>query len=109
MTDSTPFVLEDVKGFLALINSMPPPEVLEPETQRAGYLALKAMTEADPRPLAVIRDLTCPGPAGEIPIRFYDARESRDPSPVVIHYHGGGFVCSDSSGVFPSFFTAPGG
>ncbi len=95
MTDSTPFVLEDVKGFLALINSMPPPEVLEPETQRAGYLALKAMTEADPRPLAVIRDLTCPDPAGEIPIRFYDARESRDPSPVVVHYHGGGFVIGD--------------
>lgn len=92
---SETYVREDVKGFLALVNSVPAPEALVVEEQRAGYLALKAMTEADPRPLAVIRDLTCPDPAGDIPIRLYDARESRDPSPIVIHYHGGGFVIGD--------------
>jgi acetyl esterase len=89
------YVREEVKGFLALINSQPVPEERIVEVQRAGYVALKAMTEADPRPLAVIRDLTCPGPGGEIPLRLYDPRESRDPSPVVIHYHGGGFVIGD--------------
>jgi acetyl esterase len=56
---------------------------------------MKAMTEADPRPMAVIKDLTCPGPAGDIPVRFYDVRESRDPSPVVLFFHGGGFVIGD--------------
>lgn len=92
---SETYVRDDVKGFLALVNSLPAPEELIVDVQRQGYLALKAMTEADPRQLAVIRDLTCPGPAGDIPIRFYDARESRDPSPVVVHYHGGGFVIGD--------------
>ncbi len=95
MSDDKVFVREDVKGFLALINSAPPPEAVVTEEQRAGYVALKAMTEADPRPLAVIRDLTCPGPAGEIPLRFYDLREAREPSPVILFFHGGGFVIGD--------------
>jgi acetyl esterase len=92
---SETYVREDVKGLLALINSQPAPEALVVEEQRAGYLALKAMTEADPRALAVIRDLTCPGPGGKIPLRLYDSRASRDPSPVVLHFHGGGFVIGD--------------
>ncbi len=94
MTDQ-PFIREDVQGFLALVNSLPPPEALVPDEQRAGYLGLKAMTEADPKPMAVIKDLTCPGPAGNIPVRFYDVRESRDPSPVILFFHGGGFVIGD--------------
>ena len=95
MTENTPLIREDVQGFLALVNSLPAPERLDPVEQRAGYLGLKAMTEADPRPMAVIKDLTCPGPAGDIPVRFYDVRESRDPSPVVLFFHGGGFVIGD--------------
>jgi acetyl esterase len=95
MSDSTTLIREDVAGFLALVNSLPPPEALIAEEQRVGYLAMKAMTEADPRPMAVIKDLTCPGPAGDIPIRFYDVRENRDPSPVVLFFHGGGFVIGD--------------
>lgn len=95
MSDSKTLIREDVAGFLALVNSLPPPEALIAEEQRAGYLAMKAMTEADPRPMAVIKDLTCPGPAGDIPVRFYDVRESRDASPVVLFFHGGGFVIGD--------------
>jgi acetyl esterase len=48
------------------------------------------------RALPIIRDLACPGPAGEIPLRLYDARESRDgATPVIVFYHGGGFVIGD--------------
>ncbi len=89
------FVRDDVTGFLALVNSLPAPEAMIPAEQREGYRALKAMTEADPRSLAVIKDLTCPGPAGNIPVRFYDVRENRDPSPVIVFFHGGGFVIGD--------------
>ncbi|MDL2352037.1 MAG: alpha/beta hydrolase [Pseudomonadota bacterium] len=95
MADDSIYVRPDVAGFLALVNSVPQPEALIPEEQRAGYLAMKAMTEADPRPLAVIKDLNCPGPAGPIAVRFYDVREAREPSPVILFFHGGGYVIGD--------------
>ena len=53
------------------------------------------MGETEPRELAVIEDVACPGPAGDIPCRFYDSRESRDPGPAVLFLHGGGFVIGD--------------
>jgi acetyl esterase len=45
--------------------------------------------------LAMIRDLSIPGPAGTIPARLYDTRENRSAGPVMVFYHGGGFVIGD--------------
>lgn len=90
-----PFVRDDVKMLLAMLNSVPQPEAPSVEASRQGYRALKAMTEPEARPLAVIRDLACPGPGGEIPLRLYDPREQREPSPLVVFFHGGGFVIGD--------------
>jgi acetyl esterase len=42
--------------------------------------------------MAEIRDVTMPGPGGAIALRLYDTRASRKPGPVVVFYHGGGFV-----------------
>ncbi|MEO6093473.1 MAG: alpha/beta hydrolase [Novosphingobium sp.] len=46
--------------------------------------------------LGTIRDVTMPrpgtGPGGGIALRLFDPRESREPGPVVVFYHGGGFV-----------------
>jgi acetyl esterase len=95
MSDGAVFVREDVKAFLALINGQPAVEAPTLEMNRAGYRAIKALAEPEPRPLAVIRDLTCPGPAGDIPLRFYDARDSREPGPAILFFHGGGFVIGD--------------
>lgn len=95
MTSSQPFVLDDVKMLLAMLNSAPKPDVPDVEATRQGYRALKAMTEPEPRRLEVIRDLVCPGPAGEIRLRLYDPRKQRDPSPIVVFFHGGGFVIGD--------------
>lgn len=95
MHDDPVFVREDVRGLLALLNSQPAPETLLVDEQRMGYLGLKVLTEADPHELAVIRDLSCPGPAGDIPVRFYDLREAREPGPAILFFHGGGFVIGD--------------
>ncbi|WP_225007476.1 MULTISPECIES: alpha/beta hydrolase [Novosphingobium] len=91
------YVRPDVRAFLDMMNAVeaPPMSAVGAEMARAGYVAMGQMAEADPRPLAVIRDLTCPGPAGDISLRLYDTRETRDPSPVVMFYHGGGFVIGD--------------
>lgn len=97
MADTEHYVREDVKAFLALLEAAggPPLDEVTIAEARAGYLALHGMADAPARALAVIRDLSCAGPAGDIPLRLYDARESRDPCPVICFFHGGGFVIGD--------------
>lgn len=97
MTDQIPFVRPDVRAFLDLLAaaSAPPITELSLAEARAGYQALHDMADRPARELAVTRDLSCPGGAGAIPLRLYDARESRDPGPVIVFYHGGGFVIGD--------------
>jgi len=53
------------------------------------------MADRPARDLPIIRDLSCPGPEGEIGLRLYDPRKTRDASPVIVFYHGGGFVIGD--------------
>ncbi len=91
------YVRPDVKGFLDFLAMAGGPTMAEmgAEGARASYLQMSAVAEMEPRALAVIKDLTCPGPAGDIPLRFYDARETREPGPAVMFYHGGGFVIGD--------------
>ncbi|NQX96166.1 MAG: alpha/beta hydrolase [Erythrobacter sp.] len=96
MTD-TPFIRPDMKMFLDGLAAMGGPLISEMtlEEARASYVTLHGMADAPPRELAVIKDLTCPGPAGDIPLRLYDARETREAGPVIPFYHGGGFVIGD--------------
>lgn len=97
MAETEHYVREDVKAFLALLEAAggPPLDEVTIAEARAGYQALHDMADAPARELAVIRNLACPGPAGDIPLRLYDVRESRDPGPVICFYHGGGFVIGD--------------
>jgi len=96
MTDA-PFIRPDMKAFLDAIAAMGGPAIADMtmEEARASYVALHAMADRPARELAVIRDISCPGPAGDIPLRLYDARETRKPGPVITFYHGGGYVIGD--------------
>ena len=58
-------------------------------------VASRHVADAPVGELAVIRDLSCPGPAGEIRLRLYDARETREAGPLLLFLHGGGFVFGD--------------
>lgn len=95
--DSQPYVRPDVRAFLDFLNAQEGPKMheLPADTGRAMMQAMRHVADADPTPLAVIRNLTCPGPAGDIPLRLYDARETREPGPVFVFFHGGGFVIGD--------------
>lgn len=97
MANSEHYVRDDVRGFLDMLASMGGMGV-EQVGHIAGREQMRAMAqvaEADPRDMAVIKDLTCPGAAGPIPLRFYDPKASREPGPCVIFIHGGGFVIGD--------------
>jgi acetyl esterase len=95
MTD--PNVRPDVALFLQFLNNVPGPKMHEvsPADARQMMRAMGPVAEAETGELAVIKDLSIPGPAGEIPARLYDARADRGPSPVMVFYHGGGFVIGD--------------
>ncbi len=88
-----PYVRPDVRVFLDMLAAMPQPEwPPQPAVFRAQYAGMKDLVDLPPGDLAVMRDLAIPGPAGTIPARLFDARERREPGPVVVYFHGGGFV-----------------
>lgn len=102
MTDqpdtAAPFIRPDMQGFLAMMAQANGPKLADMtlEEARASYVALHGIADRPARELAVIRDCTCPGPAGDIALRLYDARAQREgPTPVITFYHGGGFVIGD--------------
>jgi acetyl esterase len=87
----------DVDMFLGMLNALPGPKMHEVSAveARAAMAAMSPVAELPVGDLAIIRDVTIPGAAGPIPARLYDARETRGAGPVMVYYHGGGFVIGD--------------
>jgi acetyl esterase len=94
---TTPYVRPDVAAFLNFINNAPGPKMheLSPTDARAQMRIMGHVAELEVGELAVIRDISIPGPAGMIPARVYDAKAKRGAGPVMVFYHGGGFVIGD--------------
>ncbi len=99
MTD--PYVRPDVAAFLGFLNAVPGPKMheLSAPDARKQMQVMGHVAELEIGALGTVRDLEIPGPAGIIPARLYDPRASRDASldagPVMVFYHGGGFVIGD--------------
>lgn len=94
---SEPFVRPDTAAFLQFLNAQTGPKMHEIPVAEARnmMLAMRHVADAEVGELAVKRDLTIPGPAGDIPARLYDVRSERAPGLVMVFYHGGGFVIGD--------------
>lgn len=97
MTADAAVARPDVAAFLTILDESgaPPLESLSVEMARVGMRAQIGMADAPPVPLKVRRDLRVPGPGGEIPVRLYDSIEARESCPLILFFHGGGFVIGD--------------
>jgi acetyl esterase len=73
----------------------PPLSQQTPEEARAGFAALAAVAGPPEDPVPT-EDRSIPGPSGEIPVRIYRPESDR-PLPVVVYFHGGGWVIGDIS------------
>jgi len=91
------FVRDDVRQFLDYLNNLPTPRSHEVGPAEARRMMLRSREVADvpTGDLALIHDIRMEGPAGPIPLRLYDRRETRAPGPLILFFHGGGFVLGD--------------
>src|SRR3954464_14782030 len=81
----------------AMLSQMPewPPMRAIPLGQLRESVRTSSMALPGPQgTLASVVDRTIPGPAGEIPVRVYTP-EGHVPFPIVVYFHGGGFVVGD--------------
>jgi acetyl esterase len=74
----------------------PPVTALQPEEARSMYRASRRALQPELPDMAELRDLSAPGPAGLIPLRLYRGMGTKPgPLPVLVFYHGGGYVIGD--------------
>jgi len=94
---SRPLIRPDVAAFLDFgrQSGQPPLNALPIAEARAMLVMMRVIGDADPTPLAIVRDLVIDAGGRTIPARLYDRRPTRDQSPVILFYHGGGFMVGD--------------
>ena len=82
---------------LITLSGLPPTHLLSPEEARKHYRDRRGYAQPAPPEVALSRDLAASGPHGAIPLRLVRPRGSSatDVLPVLVYYHGGGWVIGD--------------
>lgn len=98
MTEHT--VRPDVQAYLDSMKASPRPpmsdELIAMMRQMSPEaIQMMAVLDQPVGEIGELRDVTMPGPGGDIALRLFDARASRGPGPVMVFYHGGGFVAGN--------------
>ncbi len=82
------------RALLDQMGALATPDIssLDPAVVRPLFSSIGAATEG--QPVARVEEVVAPGPTGDIAVRVYTP-EGRGPFPVLVFFHGGGFVlCS---------------
>lgn len=88
----------DAQNLLAMLKAAgrPPLTSLSPAEARAAYLAGRALLEPVLPQVAELKDMSAPGPHGDVPLRFYrGATAPTTNAPALLFAHGGGWVIGD--------------
>lgn len=83
-----------VKVLLDMMKGVPSFSELSPDGARKQMSDMRALRNAEPLAVAKVENREIPGPAGSVPIRIYTPA-GKGPFPVLVFYHGGGFVIGD--------------
>lgn len=90
-----PYVRPDVQQYLDNLRANPRPPLNRQMVSMIRQLPPEKMQSTLDLPVgevAVVKDVTMPGPGGEIKLRLYDARAEREAGPVVVFFHGGAYI-----------------
>jgi acetyl esterase len=92
---NAPYVRPDVQNLLAMLAAQPGPP-LSAISPAEGRAMMQGMTQMLERPRGEITsaDVSIPGTPA-IPARIYRANADPAPAPVLVYYHGGGWVIGD--------------
>ncbi len=84
----------EYQSLLEQLAQVPSPPIYEmtPEDARAAYRLMRPRD--DQIAVGAVSELSAPGPAGQIPLRIYRP-EGEGPFPVLVNFHGGGWVFGD--------------
>lgn len=87
----------DVAAFLTYLNGQDGPKMedVPVEVARQMFRAMGQLADMPRGDIAKVEDFIIPGPAGDLAIRAYDNRPDRPAGPVMVFYHGGGWVIGD--------------
>ncbi len=87
------------RALLKLIedSKMPPTHTLPPDMARKFYLERRSFSQPAVPEVALVEDLKAEGPQGAISLRHYRPTASSPDTvlPVLVYYHGGGWVIGD--------------
>ena len=94
-----PFVRSDVTEYLAALQAKPRPRMTRLMLAFLRLLPDSVLEKSDlpVGELAVDRKFHIPGPAGRLRVRLFEPHGGRQPGPVVVFYHGGGFCVGSSA------------
>ena len=84
--------VQTILDLLAAVDDVPIEE-MTPQAMREAYAMLNATgSKAE---MVSVTDRTVPGPGGDIPVRVYVPTTEPGPGPVLVYFHGGGWVIGD--------------
>jgi acetyl esterase len=89
----------EAKAFLEAVRAAGRPDVstLSPADARKLYKETRGAVTPEPPEMSEIDNIAAPGPHGPIPLRYYRPAgvDKKEPIPVLVFYHGGGWVIGD--------------
>lgn len=95
---ASPYVRPDVQAYLDAVKKSPRPAMNDAFIAQVRKIPPQVMAQmmgtldTPIGQIAVDKMLTMPGPGGPLTLRLFDSRAERGPGPVLVFYHGGGFV-----------------